>query len=111
MVSRFGSLLVRCLDERGLSQVVFAARVGVTQGYVSQVIHGRSRPDPDALPAWAAALELDEGNAKAFVEEGCWTQVPPPLWKWRSETEQRIATLEAALAKARTRKGIASPLA
>ena len=55
---RFGELVRRSRLERGWSQAVLAARLGVTQRYVSAVEGGESdNPKLETICTFAAALE------------------------------------------------------
>ncbi len=45
------------LKEKGISQAFFAMQVGVTQGYVSQVIAGKYKPRGARAIEWSLATE------------------------------------------------------
>jgi transcriptional regulator with XRE-family HTH domain len=96
--SRLGSLLAQLLSARGLSQVAFAAKVGVSQSFVSQVVKGRKRPSPMDAARWTQVLELDDRDRMAFLEEAAWAGAAQALWVWRERMEGRVADLENRLA-------------
>lgn len=96
--SRLGPLLAQLLADRGLSQVAFAAKVGVSQSFVSQVVKRRKRPSPEDAARWAQVLELDDLDRTAFLEEAAWAGAAQALWAWRERMEARVGELEHRLA-------------
>ena len=54
-----GSVLRRLRKHRGLSQADVASRVGITQGYYSDVERGGAVPTSDVLDRISNALDLD----------------------------------------------------
>lgn len=83
----FPEVFSNSLAASGLGKAVFAKAVGVSPGFVSQVLSGERPPPLDRMPAWAEALKLKGENYSKFVNAAISRHVP-------------VAVLQAAKAHA-----------
>ena len=58
MENNFAEILKEFLDDKHLTQVDFAEKVGVKQGQVSEWYNGKSKPGYDSLRAMAKAFSV-----------------------------------------------------
>ena len=85
----FGRHLERLLADRSLTLRGFAARIGMSPGWVSRV--KRLTLAPEHMDAWADALELHGEERERFLVLAWLTHAPPFVREY-------VATLEQALA-------------
>lgn len=57
------------MADLGLSQKDLAERLGVTQGYVSQILSGHRRPGLDSLDDFARVLDAQPADLIRFLEK------------------------------------------
>ena len=88
-ITEFGRHLERLLAARSLSLRGFAARIGMSPGWVSRV--KRLTLAPEHMEAWADALELRGEERERFLVLAWLTHAPPFVRDY-------VATLERALA-------------
>lgn len=62
----FPEQLAAVLKRKQWSQRAFAARIGVTQAFVSHLLAGRRRPPLDDLDRWMRVLHLGTDDADAL---------------------------------------------
>jgi transcriptional regulator with XRE-family HTH domain len=77
MPPAFGHLLAQHLATAGLSQRAFALRLGLTQAYISKVVHGRRAIPYAGIERWADLLGLAGAARDEFLLAGDLTQTPP----------------------------------
>ncbi|MBR2731738.1 MAG: helix-turn-helix transcriptional regulator [Clostridia bacterium] len=82
----FGPLLLTLRRRAGVSQLELADAVGKTAQYISNIEKGKNNapPDPAALDAMIAALQLSPAEARefrlcAFADRG---MLPPELFRY-----------------------------
>lgn len=69
--SLFLSMLRRAREQAGLSQVVLAERLKVTQSFVSKCERGERRLDVVEFAAWCSALGMTAHEFVASFEAAC----------------------------------------
>jgi transcriptional regulator with XRE-family HTH domain len=67
-MDRFGVVLKRLLDARGLTVSAWARNMGIAQGFASNVLSGRRTPPLEALDKWAEALRLTGFDRVRFID-------------------------------------------
>lgn len=62
MADSFGTALATALEAAEMTQMRFAAKVGLNQGQLSRVIAGKRRPPLKDLPKWFEVLGLTKAK-------------------------------------------------
>lgn len=86
----FPNLLAQLLEKRGLTQREFAMRVGRSQGFISDVLHGRNGPADD-LERWGEVLGLSGKAKDRFVLVGTLARCPRLIRDYVARLEEEAA--------------------
>lgn len=58
----FGQMLTKAIKDKGLTASDFAAIIGRSHSWISQVKTGKRTPPLDQLPLWARKLGIEQGS-------------------------------------------------
>lgn len=97
MASDFGQFLDLSMRNAGWSQLTFAQRVGVNQGFLSRVIAGSRNPPLDALPIWVDALGLAPDEADEFIRRAYLSHCPQWVQSYVESLEEQLRVAEKSL--------------
>lgn len=86
----FGRQLANALERSGMSQSEFARKVGVTQAFVSQIIHGHTAAPDAGINGWAKVLMLPPEDHSAFELAAGMTRTPKIVKEYISKLEQQL---------------------
>ena len=93
----FGRFLELLLADRSLTLRGFAARIGMSPGWVSRV--KRLTIAPEHMEVWADALELHGEERERFVVLAWLTHAPPFVREYVATLEQALAAKGADVAR------------
>lgn len=98
-VLRFAEVFERSLDRAGYKQLTFAAKVGTSQSFLSQIIAGKRTPPLDQIEAWANVLELHGENRAEFIRLAYLAHCPGPIAEEHLRLRARVDKLERRVAE------------
>ena len=105
MAESFGHALGQALDAAKLTQLAFAKRLGVNQGFLSRVLSGKRRPPLDQVEGWLEELEITGKDREHLLECAHLAHATPWLRGRVDFLHGRIAYCERKLKQRAAEKG------
>jgi transcriptional regulator with XRE-family HTH domain len=93
----FGELLRRRLAVLELSQHDFAAKAGVSQSYVAQMVRGDGRMAAARIDGWVAVLGLKGAAAELFRTRALMTRCPEEIRNYIERLEEQARRVPRSL--------------
>jgi transcriptional regulator with XRE-family HTH domain len=100
----FGDYLKQLLESRQLTVSGWARKVGITQGFASNLLAGRRSPAMEDIERWADSLELSGRDRRLFLDLAAISHLPKEaqarFLHFLNEQVKMKAELDALLKKA-----------
>ncbi len=100
-MDHFGVVLKHLLAVRGQSVSGWARRMGIAQGFASNMLSGRRRPPLEVIEEWADFFRLHGHERVRFIDLAVIAHLPAPAQQRFLRIIEQQALLQAEIARLR----------